>query len=94
MNWLPVNYNELTWQERREVRNKYIEIQENKCYYCWWSLNEEPPKRIKEYKIDWSLFPKNFLEYPIHLQHNHNSWMTEWAVHSLCNAVMRKYEWR
>jgi len=43
-------------------------------------------------KIDWSYFPENFLNYPIHLQHNHNSGLTEGAVHNYCNAVMWQYE--
>ena len=43
-------------------------------------------------KIDWSYFPENFLNYPIHLQHNHNSGLTEGADHNYCNAVMWQYE--
>ena len=44
--------------------------------------------------IDWDLFPENFLKAPIHLQHNHNTGMTEGAVHNYCNAVMWQYEHR
>lgn len=37
---------------------------------------------------------KNFLQHPIHLQHNHTTGMTEGAVHNYCNAVMWQYEHR
>ena len=45
-------------------------------------------------KINWKLFPKFFLVHPIHLQHNHETNMTEGAVHAYCNAVMWQYESR
>lgn len=89
---LPVNYNKLHWTERRMVRLQYIEEQNNKCYYCGEDLNQKPPKHITDKPINWKLFPDNFLQYPIHLQHNHNTGMTEGAVHSYCNAVMWQYE--
>ncbi len=47
---------------------------------------------ITDKKINWKLFPENFLKYPIHLQHNHDTGMTEGAVHNYCNAVMWQYE--
>lgn len=31
------------------------------------------------------------LRYPVHLQHNHDTGMTEGAVHARCNAVMWQY---
>jgi hypothetical protein len=40
------------------------------------------------------LFPPNFLKYPVHLQHNHDTDMTEGAVHARCNAVMWQYHGR
>ena len=89
---LPVNYNNLHWRERRKVREQYISKQNGKCMYCGCDLNSDPPDEIKRKEIDWKLFPKNFLKYPIHLQHNHDTGMTEGAVHALCNAVMWQYE--
>jgi len=89
---LPVDYNSLDWKEKREVREQYIQEQQGKCYYCKCSLKEHAPKRITKLEINWSLFPKNFLKYPIHLQHNHNTGMTEGAVHNYCNAVLWQYE--
>lgn len=91
---LPVKYSELKWFERKEVRKKYIEEQEEKCFYCGESLNEKPPERITEKRIDWDLFPPNFLKYPVHLQHDHRTDLTEGAVHAYCNAVMWQYEGR
>ena len=91
---LPVHYPSLTWQQRKKVREKYIQQQNNLCAYCKESLQKPPPKRILSKSINWKLFPPNFLKYPIHLQHDHNSGMTEGAVHSYCNAVMWQYERR
>lgn len=89
---LPVNYTKLHWSERRHVREQYIKEQKGNCYYCGESLNKEPPKEITNKKINWSLFPSNFLKYPVHLQHDHKSGLTEGAVHNYCNAVMWQYK--
>ena len=85
-------YSELRYFERKWLREKYVEYQEGKCFYCEQDLGEDPPKRITDKSIDWALFPPNFLKYPIHLQHNHTTDMTEGAVHAYCNAVMWQYE--
>jgi len=89
---LPVDYTKLHWTERKKVREQYIIEQENKCMYCGCSLSEKAPQEIIEKKIDWDLFPPNFLKYPIHLQHDHKTGMTEGAVHNYCNAVLWQYE--
>ena len=91
---LPVNYTKLHYTERRLVRLQYIEEQNGLCHYCNCPLNEEAPPHIKSKPINWNMFPKNFLQYPIHLQHNHDTGMTEGAVHNYCNAVMWQYEGR
>lgn len=89
---LPVDYTALTPAERRAVRELYVKEQEGNCYYCEESLEQEPPARITTKQVNWKLFPPNFLKYPVHLQHNHDTGMTEGAVHSYCNAVMWQYE--
>jgi len=89
---LPVNYTVLHWTERKEVREQYIKEQEGICIYCKESLFKDPPKRIINKQINWKFFPPNFLRYPIHLQHDHSSGMTEGAVHAYCNAVLWQYE--
>ena len=89
---LPVNYHSVHWTERKKIREQYIEEQKNLCFYCKEDLYQQPPITILEKKIDWDLFPEGFLKYPIHLQHDHVSGMTEGAIHAYCNAVMWQYE--
>jgi len=89
---LPTDYTKLHWTKKREVRNQYIEEQKGLCMYCKSKLSEKVPDKILQKKINWRLFPKNFLKYPIHLQHSHKTNMTEGAVHAYCNAVMWQYE--
>lgn len=91
---LTAMYDQLEWWERRDLRNRYVEHQCNMCYYCGKSLSKEPPNKITSMKINWNLFPPNFLKHPIHLQHNHDTGLTEGAVHAYCNAVMWQYEGR
>ena len=91
---LPVFYKKLHWSERRLVRQQYIENQNNKCFYCGHSLSQDAPEEITSKKINWDLFPKNFLRHVIHLQHDHETGLTEGAVHNYCNAVMWQYEGR
>lgn len=91
---LAAKYSELTSLQRRSLRQDYIKQQMGKCFYCKEDLNQDPPKRIKDLAIEWNYFPSNFLVFPIHLQHNHDTDMTEGAVHAYCNAVMWQYEGR
>ena len=91
---LPVDYTKLEFPERRIVREQYIQEQKGLCFYCKESLETNAPERITSKEIEWSLFPDNFLKYPIHLQHNHVTNMTEGAVHNYCNAVMWQYNKR
>lgn len=94
MSSLSVDYTKLTPQERRTVREQYVFDQNGRCYYCKGDLELVPPKEVRDKKIDWRLFPKGFLKWPVHLQHDHETGMTEGAVHSYCNAVMWQYEER
>jgi hypothetical protein len=91
---LPVDYTTLTPQQRREVREQYIKEQNNLCFYCNLPLDKEVPHNLRTKWINPKLFPENFFKYPIHLQHDHNTNMTEGAVHNYCNAVMWQYEGR
>lgn len=91
---LPVNYEELDWRERREVREQYIKDQNGQCMWCANPLSGSPPKTTTDKKINWSLFPPNFLKYPVHLQHDHGTGMTEGAIHAYCNAVLWEYHGR
>ncbi len=91
---LPVLYSKMDWKDRRAVREQYIEEQNRTCFWCKESLDADPPKHIKDTKINWKLFPPNFLRHPIHLQHDHGTDLTEGAVHARCNAVMWQYHGR
>ena len=91
---LPVMYEDLSWQEKRDVRNKYIDLQEGKCMFCKYPLTEPPSPEVTAKKINLRLFPANFLKYPVHLQHCHNTGLTEGAVHAYCNAVLWQYHGR
>ena len=90
----PVKYSELDGLERKKIREQYVAYQDGKCYYCHEDLNKDAPKRITDKSIKWQYFPPNFLKYPVHLQHNHDTDMTEGAVHASCNAVMWQYDGR
>lgn len=91
---LPINYNTTTWQERRKARAQYVKQQNGNCMFCRAPLDSVPPDRVTGKKINWALFPENFLKYPVHLQHDHATGMTEGAVHAYCNAVMWQYHGR
>ena len=91
---LPTNYKKLLPKQRKEVRLQYIQEQNNMCMYCGKTLDEVAPAIITNKPINWELFPKGFLDYPIHLQHCHKTNMTEGAVHAYCNAVLWQYESR
>jgi len=87
----PRNYFDLDWTKKRQVREDYVKYQKGLCHHCGHPLDQEPPKFIKKKWINWGNFPKNFLRYPVHLHHNHNTGMTIGAVHSRCNAVLWQY---
>jgi hypothetical protein len=93
---LPVDYTTLDWRkgEVRAVRDQYVKEQKGKCWWCGCLLDKDPPKEITEKWIRWKNFPQGFRNNPIHLQHDHNTGMTEGAVHMYCNAVMWQYHGR
>jgi len=89
---LPINYNNTHWRKRKEAREKYIMLQEGKCYYCGAPLESPASDKVLDKKVTLSLFPKGFFNYPIHLHHNHKTGRTIGAVHCHCNAVLWEYE--
>lgn len=88
---LPVNYHKTHYTIRRLVREEYIERQDGKCYLCGEPLSNDPREDILNSPINWKLFPLNFLRYPIHLHHSHESGDTIGAVHAYCNAYLWQY---
>jgi len=91
---LPIDYTKIDPQARRLVREAYVEEQGGACMFCDASLTGKPPKDVLDKKINWRRFPKNFMKYPVHLQHCHKTGMTEGAVHAYCNAVLWQYHGR
>ena len=91
---LPIDYTKLKQWERKLVREQYIKEQNGKCMFCHNKLTENPVDGVEDVYINLSLFPINFLDNPIHLQHNHTTGMTEGAVHARCNAYLWQYEGR
>lgn len=84
----PVDYRKLTWQERRAVREAYVNSQRGLCYHCKRPLSEPPVWRVT---INKKLFPAKFFDYPVHLHHDHKTGMTIGAVHNYCNAELWQY---
>lgn len=91
---LPAMYDECTQQQRKELREEYARLNFNMCFYCHYSLDEDSPYNMENKPIKYSLFPPAFFSNPVHLQHDHDTGLTEGAVHSYCNAVMWQYEGR
>jgi hypothetical protein len=88
---LPVDYTQLKPPEKRVVREQYIREQDGKCWHCEQPLGGPPPANVRKAWINWNLFPPGFKKYPIHLQHDHDTNLTEGAVHMHCNAYLWQY---
>jgi hypothetical protein len=88
---LPARYDDMSWQERREVRLAYVQSQGGQCHHCKAALDGDPPQEIMRKRINWRLFPANFLKHPVHLHHSHDTGLTIGAVHARCNAVLWQY---
>ena len=82
---LPQHYPSLKPYERAQVRNQYVKEQDGLCHYCAEPLSGSPSTN---YTLDMRRFPRNFLRYPIHLHHCHQTGLTLGAVHALCNGIL------
>ena len=91
---LPVEYDKIPTREKRVVREQYVKEQDNLCWWCGEDLAGDPPEHITEKNVNLRLFPIGFLNHPIHLQHDHDTGLTEGAVHAYCNAVLWQYHGR
>ncbi len=87
----PAHYSKLSPKGRRAVREAYVQAQKGLCYHCGAKLSGEPDKDIMGYAVDWGLFPTGFLNFPVHLHHDHNTDLTIGAVHARCNAVLWQF---
>lgn len=88
---LPQDYTQLTQPQRREVREAYVQQQDDKCAHCQESLSGKPARSIQRKSVNLDLFPPNFLRWPVHLHHCHDTGMTIGAIHARCNAVLWQY---
>ena len=53
----------------------------------------DPPEDFREQwpiaaELDRGVFPAGFLNYPVHLHHDHDSGQSIGAVHAYCNAIL------
>lgn len=88
---LPVNYNTLSPQEKRAVREEYIKRQEGNCYFCHSPIEGPPSTSITKKPVHEEYYPPGFFDHPVHLHHNHQTGMTIGTVHAYCNAVLWEY---
>jgi hypothetical protein len=91
---LPVEYHQLEWWEKKEVRNQYVKEQGNLCFYCNLPLSGPPSNKVQKAWINKKRFPKQMFKHPVHLDHDHFTGLTRGAVHAKCNAFMWQYEGR
>lgn len=87
----PMNYDLLTQPERAQLRAEYVKAQGGMCSHCGEPLGAPPSEGMLARAINLELFPPNFLRYPVHLHHDHETGMTLGAVHARCNAVLWQY---
>jgi hypothetical protein len=88
---LPVDYTMLPTREKKAVREQYIKEQDGKCWFCGEPLDGPPAEKVQNAPIIWQLFPPGFQKNPVHLQHDHDTNLTEGAVHMKCNAFLWQY---
>jgi hypothetical protein len=88
---LPQNYEKLTQDQRRRVREAYIAKQNGRCAHCKEPLSGKPSIDVVNKSINEKLFPESFFDYPVHLHHCHKTGMTIGAVHNRCNAFLWQY---
>jgi hypothetical protein len=88
---IPANYTQMTRQERRIVREEYVRRQGGRCAHCKQPLSKAPADHVRSKQLDMRRFPPGFLDWPVHLHHDHQTGLTIGAVHSYCNAVLWQY---
>ena len=89
---LPIHYSKASSQYRRLARERYVRIQEGKCWHCKNPLDGDPSLGIMRAYIDPRPFPPGFFDHPVHLHHNHETDLTIGAVHARCNAWLWNYK--
>lgn len=88
----PYLYDELSPVDRRTIREMYVKEQNGLCCHCKEPLTGDPRWHEATIRINWGLFPPNFLRYPIHLHHDRKTGLTIGAVHARCNAYLWEHK--
>lgn len=89
---LPKFYSVLRPEQKRQVREAYMERQGYCCWYCKASLLRDPPRWVTDKPLNMNLFPEGFLDVPHHLHHDHTTDLIVGVVHGYCNGVLWQYE--
>lgn len=84
------DYNKMSWQQRRTMRKLYVKEQQGVCIACRASL-DGPTAAEFDRDINMRLFPRGFLDHPVHLHHCHSTGKTVGAVHAKCNGILWQY---
>jgi hypothetical protein len=89
----PIDYSSASAFERRIRREQYVADQGGRCWHCTFALDTDPPEDFREQwpiaaELDRGVFPAGFLNYPVHLHHDHDSGQSIGAVHAYCNAIL------
>ena len=87
----PQRYRDLNSNQRRKLRDQYVERFGGRCLYCDGQLDDKPHKFVRESAndIEWDNLPggkEGFLSNPVHLHHDQETGLTLAPVHALCNA--------
>lgn len=87
----PQRYRDLNTNQRRNLREKYVDRFGGRCLYCGTQLDDEPHKFVRKSAddIEWDNMPggkEAFLSNPIHLHHDQVTGLTLAPIHALCNA--------
>jgi hypothetical protein len=85
-------YRKLSQPEKKKLRESYVKEQKGLCYHCKEPLSGPPSPRVLATSYDPKQFPKGFLDFPVHLHHNHKTGLTIGAVHARCNAYLWLYK--
>ena len=87
----PQRYCDLNSNQRRKLRDEYVEYFGGRCLYCDGHLDDEPHEFVRQSadEIEWDNLPESkegFLKNPVHLHHDHETGLTLGPIHALCNA--------
>ena len=88
---IPQRYRDLNGNQRRKLRDEYVEHFRGRCLYCGRQLDDKPSSVVRQAAdaIEWNNMPggkEGFLSNPIHLHHDQITGLTLAPIDALCNA--------